>query len=92
MGWPDKGTSKFDKIEAGILVWPEARDPDLARSYRNRPLLRVFALRVVACGHVPSESGRGQAERGASKKLIHETGIRRNFGPLPHACRANGMD
>jgi hypothetical protein len=55
MGWPDKGTSKFDKIEAGILVWPEARDPDLARSYRNRPLSRVFALHVVACGHVPSE-------------------------------------
>jgi hypothetical protein len=38
---------------------------------------RVFALHVVACGHVPSESGRAQAERSASKKLIHETGIRR---------------
>jgi hypothetical protein len=56
------------------------------------PSFQVFALYVVACGYVPTESGRGQTKRGASKESVDKERIRRSGGRLARTCRANGVD
>jgi hypothetical protein len=52
----------------------------------------MFVPYVVACGLLPTESGRGQTECGASKKPIHEAGIRRSRSQMAPTCRASRVD
>jgi hypothetical protein len=53
-----------------------ARRPlELVARRRNGFVYLAFALYVVACGHLPTESGRGQAERGKSSKPVHKKSI-----------------
>jgi hypothetical protein len=40
----------------------------------------MFALYVVTGGYVPTESGRGQTKRGASKEPLDKERIRRSGG------------
>jgi hypothetical protein len=43
----------------------------LLQSKRGHPDLNALCLYVVACGYVPTESRRGQAQRGASKQCVY---------------------
>src|SRR5258708_3560094 len=99
LGWSGAQVEDAADLAAGVehhVPSPVGHLPDPQASVgsvhlKNALISPVFVFYVITGGHVPTESGRGQAERGARTEPVHEKGIRRSGGRLAATCRANGV-